>query len=128
MGDRRGDNFLLFPLVQGVELAVGPKHEQSVDALLNELVQKPSQARQVQIFVGLHGRCHLWDNATNVHDALNFLTEVDGAAPDSGALRESLPGNDRNSSPRVRLPGELTIFQDPLWASYSDHCPARTRE
>ena len=39
---RRGDDFLLFALVERVELAVGAEHEDAVNAVGDEVVEEPA--------------------------------------------------------------------------------------
>ena len=68
VGHGRGDDFLLFALVEGVELAVGAEDEDAVDAVVDEVVEEPAQPRQVEVLVGLHRRGDGRDDAVDVHE------------------------------------------------------------
>jgi len=68
MSNGRGDDFLLFALIERVKLAVGAEYENAVDAVGDEVVDEPAQARQIEILVGLHRRGNGRNDAGNLHD------------------------------------------------------------
>ena len=55
-------------LVEGVELAVGAEDEDAVDAAGDEVVDEPFEARQVEIFIGLHRGSDGRNDAADLHD------------------------------------------------------------
>src|SRR5262249_657215 len=67
VGDRRGDHLLLLALVEGVELAVGAEDEDAVDAVGEEVVEEPLQARQVEVPVVVHRGGEGGDDAVDAH-------------------------------------------------------------
>src|SRR2546421_136765 len=58
------------PQVERVELAVGAEHEDAVDAAVDEVVDEPLEAREVEVFVGQHRRGDGGDDALDAHGLL----------------------------------------------------------
>src|SRR5205807_3498244 len=61
------DYLLLFTVIQGVELTVSAEDENPMHTAGNEMIQKPAQARQIEIFVVAHRRGDGRDDSMDSH-------------------------------------------------------------
>ena len=55
----------------GPDMREAAEDEEAVHPVADEMIEEPSQPREVQILVGLHRGGHRWDDPVKLHDQVS---------------------------------------------------------